>query len=276
MRKLLLVERHRALAFLVAVCAAFCWWPVILEPSLGMPAVVPLIVIASCVGLASTLAPNHWLLFGIASAAATGLGMMVGYRVWPSEDGIAQSYAGIACLVATLAVAVVSVLAGLAGRAMSRSIGNHRLAATIAFAGCVAFGPAVLAVRPTVIANRVARNDRVAAERFASLKAAVARTSQTPGGSRRICDGQTLKESYSGPPFSEGSWRLIAGNYVIEDGFFYGIQIDCSQPTHYLIDARPVRSKADGTRRFCTDESGKVGCGLDWTSSRNECTPCAE
>lgn len=269
-------ERQVLLAALVAASSMLCWWPVILRPSLDLAVWIPLIVIALSAGLATILAGGRWLLFGIVSAAATGLGMLAGFAAWPLQDGIAQSYAGIACLVATIAVAVVSILAGLAGQVASRLLAKRKLAVWIVFAGCVAFGPATLAVGPIIIGKRVAHNDKMAAERFASLKLAVEKTNRTPGGCRDVSDGQVLKRNYSGPPFSDGSWRYIAGNAVIEDGYYFSIQIDCSQTTQYVIDAQPVRPKTDGSRRFCTDQTGNVGCGVDVSNSPMQCIPCAD
>jgi hypothetical protein len=270
------MRKNAVLVLLVLAGSSICWWPVTKEPSLDLPAWVPIIVIAVCCCLATILARGKWLRFVAASSAATMVGLLFGYMVWPLEDGIAQSYAGIGTAVATFAVAVVSVIAGLVGRRISVSNANGRRAVWIAFAGCVAFGPVVLAVRPELIAHRVARNDRLAAERFEGLKLAVERTRMEPGNPSRICDGTALKRNYAGPPFSYTDWRYVAGNYVKEDGYVFGMIIDCSQPSHYAIDVRPVRGKADGTLAFCADESGEVGCRSEWNRTRYVCVPCAE
>jgi hypothetical protein len=269
---------NAVLVLLVAIGSALCWWPLIIEPSLDLPWWVPLLVVGLCCCLATILSEGGLFRFVAASSISTMAGLLFGYMTWPMADGIAQSYAGIATALATGAVAVVSVVAGLVGRWISASNSNGRRAVWIAFAGCVAFGPVVLAVRPPLIALRVARNDRLAAERFEGLKAAVERTRLEAGNPARICEGMTgqaLKRNYSGPPFSDKDWHYIAGNYVQADGYTYAMFIDCSHPSHYAIDVRPVRGKADGTRSFCTDETGKVGCNVSWNRIRDECIPCA-
>jgi hypothetical protein len=260
----------------IATCSAVSWWPVILEPALDLPWWVPLTVIALCSASATALSNGGWLKVVAVSAAATFAGLVVGYSLWPLEDGIAQSYAGLAATAATLAVALESLGAGLLARRLSGASNNYRRVIWLVLAGCVAFGPVALAIRPSIIAHRVARNDRIAADRFQSLKAAVERTRMGPANAARICDGYSLKSNYSGPPFSAESWRYIAGNYVKEDGYLFGIVIDCNQPVRYTIDARPARGRADGTRAFCSDESGRIGCGMEWNRSRYDCAPCAK
>ena len=144
----------------------------------------------------------------------------------------------------------------------------------IALIGCVAFGPVTLALTPPPVAHRVARTDRIAAQRFESLKNAAEQAAIEAGDSDSICAGSVLKPHYFGPTFSEGDWRYIAGNYVMHDGYAFGIW--CHQQGGYTIDAYPLRIKGDGTRRFCADESGKVGCGIEWNRSRMACLPCTK
>jgi hypothetical protein len=132
----------------------------------------------------------------------------------------------------------------------------------------------MLTLTSPLVTKRVARNDRLAAERFVALKNAVERTRAESGNPGRICDGQALKRHYSGPPFSEKDWKYVAGNYVKEDGYVLGIWIYCPEPGNYTIDVRPEREKGDGTRKFCSDESGRVGCGIESSSSGYSCTPC--
>jgi hypothetical protein len=270
------MKTNTILLLLVAACSAVSWWPLILEPALDLPWWVPLTVIALCSGLATILSNGRWLYFLGVSASATFAGLLVGFALWPWEDGIAQSYAGLATLAATLAVALVSLIAGLVGRWLPVASKKHRQALSLVLAACAAFGPAALAVRPSIIAHRVTRNNRLAADRFQSLKTAVERTAMDPVLPAPICDGQSLKHNYSGPPFSAQSWRYIAGNSVKEDGYLFAIVIDCSHPVHYTIDVRPARSGADGTRTFCTDESGRVGCEMEWNGTGDECIPCAK
>ena len=128
----------------------------------------------------------------------------------------------------------------------------------IAFICCLAFGPVSLALTPLLVAARVRRNDRVAEERFVSLKRAVELTLTGADGPARICDGQVLKQHYSGPSFSENDWRYVAGNAVKEDG--YTFYINCHEKYGYSIDAQPARQKGDGTRHFCIGEGNSADC----------------
>lgn len=240
--------------------SALSWWPLCISPSLDLPFWLPLVVIAFLTGLSTILSGGRWLRFVIASAVATFAGILSGYMIWPIEDGIAASYTPIVIVVATLAAALVSLLVGLATRWISVSHPGLRLALWIAAGICVAFGPIALALTPPLVAQRVARNDRLAEQRFLSLNRAVQQTVAEPGGQARLCDGHSLKSHYSGPPFSDRDWQYIAGNYVREDGYVFGINIYCSDPNRYSIDVRPSRGKADGTRQFCTDPEGRAGC----------------
>lgn len=267
------MRTNAILLFLVIAVSAVCWWPLIIEPTLGLPFWIPLIVVGLCSGLATVLSGGRWLRFAAASSATTFVGALAGFVFWPLEDGISQSYALFAVIAAVLAVAIISVVVGLACRRIAVSNERFRLALWFALAACVAFGPVALALRPAVVAHREA----LAAERFASLKLAVERTRAESGNSASICDGQALKRNYAGPPMSDGDWRYIAGNYIREDGYIFGIWIDCSHADHYIIDVRPAGGRADGTRSFCTDESGKVGCEMGTGRVLGSaCVPCAE
>jgi hypothetical protein len=272
------MNRGLGLGASVAVVAAVSWLPSILEPSAGFPPWLPLAVIGLSTGLATILSGGRWFRFLAIAAISTLAGMLTEFMIWPLEDGIAQSYAIFAVLAAALAVAVVCFLTGIIGGAVTPLASKRTRAVWLAFAACVAFGPAELAVRPGVIEYRVAHNERLAAERFSGLKAAIEKTRMEQGGADRLCDGQSLRENYNGPPFSQADWQRLAGNYVKEDGYLIGIWIDCSRPARYSIDLRPERPRADGIRKFCTDQSGKIGCGVEWRVSprqEEECTPCS-
>jgi len=195
-----LTRTNTILSLLVAACSAVSWWPSTLEPALDVPWWIPLIVVALGSGLATILSNGRWLYFLGLSASGTFAGLLVGFALWPPEDGIAQSYAGLESLAATLAVALLSVVAGLAGRMLPVAVKKHRQAFWLVLAACAAFGPGALAVRPSIIAHRVARNDRLATSRFQSLKTAVERTAMDPALPARICDGETLKRNYSDQP----------------------------------------------------------------------------
>jgi hypothetical protein len=267
------MNRDTLLVILTVAGSALCWWPAAIEPSIDFSRWILLVLVALMTGLSAILSNRHWLHFAIASAVGVFAGMWSGFLLFPPSDGIARSYAPLAIGVATLATVLVSLVAGLVGRRLSVSRKNHRRTVWLAFVCCVAFGPVALALTPPLVAHRVARNDRLAAERFASLKSAVERTIAEAGDPKRICDGQILRRYYSGPPFSEEDWPRITGNYVHQDG--YDFMIYCHEKSGYTIDANPFRGKGYGTRRFCTDESGKIGCGTEWNRSRYACLACA-
>jgi hypothetical protein len=149
----------------------------------------------------------------------------------------------------------------------------HRQAATLVFAGCVAFGPVALALTPPLVAHRIAVNDKLAAERFALLEKAVQQTASDRRNDGSVCDGSALGRNYSGPLFSAEDWHRITGNYVKQDGYVF--MVYCREQGGYTIDAMPSRDKGDGTRHFCTDESGAIGCSMTFNRSRHACTPCA-
>jgi len=256
--------------------SALAWWPLCIDPNLDLPAWVPLLIVACLAALSTILSGGRWLRFAAASSLATFAGVCTGLMIWPPQDPIAASYMPIVVPVATLAAALVSLLVGLAVRWLPISSGQSlRRALWIACIACAAFGPVALALTRPLVARRVAQNDRMAEQRFLSLNHAVRQTVAEPGGPARLCDGKSLRANYSGPPFSDRDWRSIAGNYVRADGYRFGISIYCPDPHEYLLDASPARGKADGSRRFCADEAGAIGCGMEWIPSRGEaCTPC--
>jgi hypothetical protein len=273
------MRRNTVLVILTVTGSALCWWPGIIEPSLDFPRWLLFVPVALCTGLATILSDGRRLLFVIASGAGSAAGLCSGFAIWPPSDPIAASYGlfviaagiGAGVLVSLIACLLAAVLAA----ALSEWSEKHNRALWLLLVCGVACGPVVLALTPSLVARRVARNDRIAAERFMSLKNAVEQTRADTDGPRLFCDGQALKRHYSGPPFTENDWRFIAGNYVKEDGYVFGIYCLQSQGT-YAIDASPARGTADGTRRFCADQSGNVGCGTQWTGSRNACVPCTE
>lgn len=264
-------------ALVIFAAAAALWtWPLVLEPSVGLPWWVPLPVLAVCACLGTSLAERKWVRFVVTSAAATAVGTVAVFLIWPLEDGIAQSYAGLAVLAATMGAALVSLMGALLGCTLPPWSKKGRGAAWIALGVCAAFSPLVLALRPNLVAQRVARDDRLAAERFGALKLAVERTYAEAGGPARLCDGQTVKKHYAGPSFTDRDWLNVAGNYVTEDGYTFGMVIDCAQPAHYVLDAHPARRQGDGTLSFCSDETGTTGCKAEWHVPRYECGRCAD
>jgi hypothetical protein len=47
----------------------------------------------------------------------------------------------------------------------------------------------------------------------------------------------------------------------------------CREKGGYMIDAHPISERGYGTRHFCTDESGRLGCRVEWNGSRYRCLP---
>jgi hypothetical protein len=265
--------RENAFLLVLAVAgSALLWWPVTIEPNLNLPLWLPLAFIAILTGVVAALSGGRWLRFVVASAVGTFVGLCSGYEIWPPADPIARPYVPYVIAMATLAAVLVSLVASLVGRRVLVLNQNRRRAVWLGLLCCVGCGPVGLALTPPLVAHRVGRNDRLAAERFESLQNAIERTLAEAGDSGRICDGQALKRHYSGPPFSEKDWHRIVGNYVKEDGYSFGVY--CHEKGGYTIHAIPWVGKGQGTRQFCSDESGKIGCAMEWNRSRNACVPC--
>jgi hypothetical protein len=250
-----------------------CWWPLAIEPNLDLPWWVPLLCIAVGAFLSTVLGPGESLWVPVASAIGTFFGLCAGTLIWWPSDPIARPWVPIIVAVDTTLAGLVATVAGVAGRRVRLSAKLYRLAAWLALVGCVAFGPVALALTPPLVAHRIAINDQLAAERFASLKKAVQATASDPRDHTGVCDGLKLMRHYSGPRFNFEDWHRITGNYVTQDGYVF--MVYCREQGGYTIDAWPTRVKGDGTRHFCTDESGSIGCGMMVNRSRHACTPCA-
>jgi len=267
------MRRDKLLIALTGTGSALCWWPLAINPSLDLPVWAPFVCIATCTILAAGLCSGHWLRFAFASSVGTFAGLAAGSAIWPS-DPIGAAYAPFIIAVATLVAALVSLVASLIGRTVALSMQKRPAAVWFALSCCVAVGPIALALTPPLVAHRITRNDRVAAERFTALKNAVERTVAATGSSSRICDGLALRRGYSGPPFSDEDWHRITGNYVRQDGYIF--MVYCREKGGYTIDAHPATEKGAGMRRFCTDESRGVGCSVEWNRSRYACLPCTQ
>ena len=231
-------------------------------------------VLALLTGLAVLLSNRYWLPFAIAAFVGSVCGMSSGLILFPSSDGIAKSYLPLEFFVGTVVAALVALISGLCGRLMSIFIKRPGPIAWVVFMCCVASGPVAFVLTPPLVAHRVARNDRIAEQRFTSLKAAVEQTLTADGNRSDICDGRRLMKHYAGPPFSNEDWDRITGNYVTQDGYVF--MVYCREKGGYTIHAQPSRGKADGTLSFCTDESRRIGCGMNGTGSRYACVPCSK
>lgn len=260
------------LILLTTLGAVISWWPVCIQPGLDLSFWVPLVCVALCTGLSTTLAPKSWPLFLLASGLSTFVGLSACIVIWsPSGPAVGADifYIGAVSAVAVMLVTLASGVI-MRRRAISNAVLRHAIWAVIL--ACVAFGPVTLALTPAGVRHRIARNDRVAAERFASLKKAVESTRAEARGYSQICDGTALRRHYAGPRFSDTDWRRITGNYVSQDGYVF--MVHCREKGGYTIDAWPTRERGDGTRRFCTDESDRVGCRVKFDGVRYKCLPC--
>ena len=258
---------------LIALGSALCWWPVIREPSLQFSRWIPLGLIALMALLATALTSGRWLGFVTAATAGSFFGLCSAQAMWPSDDGIANSYTVIVFPLVTLAVLILSLVACLAGRRLRVTNLSVRPVLWIALLACAAFGPIMMAITSPLVARRMARNDHLANERFAALKRALEATSAGVNGASQLCNGETLRLRYIGPPFSQGSWARMVGNFVKEDG--YTFIVNCPGSGHYTLNAMPDQVKGFGTRRFCTDDSGNTAIGLarneqQWGTAMNE------
>jgi hypothetical protein len=243
-----------------------------------MPFWLPIAIVVLLTGLSAAISVHRC--FPIIAASMTGT--LIGMFAWtliplsPKDDVIGRGYFGYFIILFASISCALSLVAALIGRKLHLKVEKHRRAAWIAFGCCVAFGPVAALITPPLAASRIARNERIAVERFESLSRAAQRTREVTGDVEHACDGLTLKQNYSGPPFSDNDWKYIAGNYVKEDGYVFGIWCHQTDRGGYTIDAHPERQKGAGSRRFCTDESGGTGCGMERSGTRYACTPCAK
>jgi hypothetical protein len=213
---------------------------------------------------------ERWQRFVLSSITGSFVGICIGNTIWPPNE---KAFIAIPLFV-TLGTVATAVVALPSAFVVSRlSVPHRRLrgGAWFALIITVAFGPTCVALTPPFVARRVARNEEFAADRVMALQRAVERTLAGPDRSE-ICDGSVLSKNYTGPAFSDEDWRRIVGNYVRQDGYIFTIY--CHKKSVYGIDARPFRDQEDGNRIFCTDESGKMGCGdrIHW----DVCVPCSK
>jgi hypothetical protein len=265
------MRSNTLLVLLTALSSAVCWWPLFVQPNLELPFWSSLACATLCTGLSTALAATCWPLLLLISGLGTFGGLCLGIMIWPPSDPIGAAIIPYYVAANTLAVILVALSAGFIMRRRSISNEISRRTVLAAIFACAAFGPVTLALTPTVVRHRIDGDDRLAGDRFAALKNAVERTAEAEGSSQ-ICDGTALRRRYAGPPFSDTDWRRITGNFVKQDGYFF--MVYCREKGGYTIDARPARERGDGTRRFCTDESGRVGCRVEWDGSRYKCLPC--
>jgi hypothetical protein len=201
------MRRATVLVVLITVGSALCWWPVIMQPNLDLPFWwLPLTLIALGAGFATILSNGRWVYFMAASFLGTFAGALSGFVIWRPTDRIDASFVQVVTVSAVLASIPMSVVAGITLRRARLSNEKARHAVWFALVCCVAFGPVTTTVTPPLVAQRVVHNDRLAAERMASLSRAAQQTIAETGDPQRICDQSTLERHYSGPPFRERDW----------------------------------------------------------------------
>lgn len=161
------------LAVLVAMSSGLCWLPLSVEPSLDLPSWMPLLSVALCTSIAIMLNNERWLLFISRSGIGTLGGLRLGCAIWWPRDPITGPLAHYAIAVNTIIALIVSLMAGFAARKISISTYTNRTALWIALVGVVAFGPVLLLLTPPLVARRMTCDDRLATERFESLKSAI-------------------------------------------------------------------------------------------------------
>ena len=258
------------LVFLAAIGSATCWWPLLVDPRLDFAWWIPLLCIALCTSCATLLGERRMLLLTFASSVGALAGLCIGVAIWPARDPIAAPWVPYYVLAMTIGTIFVSLVFGGAARFVSLPE-KHRTTLWISLISVVALGPVALALTPPLIRHRIRENERIAAERFTALSSAVKRTADEEGDSKRICDGSALRQHYAGPSFSDEDWRRITGNYVKQNGYVF--MVYCREKGGYPIAAEPARMATDGRRRLCADQSGRVGCGMEWNLA-DACIPC--
>jgi uncharacterized membrane protein YozB (DUF420 family) len=122
-----------------------------IEPTPDFLGLILLALVALMTGFSTALSNGRSLAFVAAAVAGSFVGLCSGWAIFPSSDGIANSYAPLVIVAATLAVSLASLAAAVIGRGLRVSAGNHQRAVWLALICCVAFGPLYLAIlRPLV------------------------------------------------------------------------------------------------------------------------------
>jgi hypothetical protein len=128
------------------------------------------------------------------------VGILSGVILWPSSDPIANSYALFAVMAGTAAGGGAALIGGSAAflAGWIRPVSNGAVKGSLWFVLglCLAFGPTLFALIKPLVKRRVARNESIAAVRFASLRKAVEQTRTGGGAAASICDGHSLQKHY--------------------------------------------------------------------------------
>ncbi len=269
------VRRDWLLAVLTFLAAAFWWCPICVEPSLDLPVWIPVVLVFLWAGFATILSGGRWFRIVLACTLGSMVGMIAGFVTFPTSDGITASYEPIVTCIGTAVIFVISLITAFIARHISGQRESLRRVAWVLLYFFLALGPIALALTPLLVTARIKRNDRAAEARFIALKGAVEASALEAGSADRICDEALLKRNYLGPRFSDSDWHYIAGNYVRQDGYVFGIS--CHEGSKgYTIDAYPKEPVGYGSRHFCADATGKSGCGTKSTPLGEACIPCAK
>lgn len=260
------------LAILTFPAAAFWWCTICATPSLDLPFWIPLVLTLLWTGFATILSDGRWLRIVLACTFGSTAGMIAGFTIFPTSD-IAATHEPLGVAIGTPVIFVIALLPGLIARKISVQRTSVRCVLWALLSCMFVLGPVILALTPPLLTARIKQNDQVAQERFLALRSAAERTAVEARSPDLICDGAAIKRHYSGPPFSDSDWHYIAGNYVREDGYAFGIW--CHQQGGYTIDVSPKEPIGYGSRHSCTDETGRTGCGMSpQRPPRETCAPC--
>lgn len=248
-----------------------------LSSSLHFVVDLPIWISLACGALGSCMAialrPSAWPLIVLASGVGTAGGLISGFLIWPPDDPIAVPLVPYSAGIMAFAVMLAALFSALITRRRVVSGQKLRRALWALMFVCFSFGPVASTLVLAAVPSRVVRNDHLADERFHALKDSLVQTRKTNWTSP-LTSGISLKLHYSGPPFADSDWQCIVGDLVEKDGYMF--RVYAAGDGGYILSVSPARMYLDGTRRFCSDESGKSGCGVEWTESRLTCLPCQQ
>jgi ethanolamine transporter EutH len=138
------------------VGSIFCWWPVIMQPSLSLPVwKTPLVTLALIVAFATALPSKRteWLIG--ASMLGAVAGVCCGLRLWRPIDLNDAPYVltvGLASLV-SIPVSVIAAVVGVTLRESKFARKNRRLTWCL-FLSSFVLAPTVVALTPWLMARR--------------------------------------------------------------------------------------------------------------------------
>ena len=130
------MRKEILLLILTATGSALCWWPVILEPSIDLPLLVPIAIFAVITSLATVLLEKRRARIAVAAIVGSFVGSSLGFMVLPFTDEIGHTYWPFATMVITLAAVVVSTVLILAMRTVTVANEAVRRLLWLALVGC--------------------------------------------------------------------------------------------------------------------------------------------